>query len=401
MIRTLLFSTLYPNEVAPGHGIFVETRLRQLLAGGDVETRVVAPVPWFPWRHPIFGDYAMKASVPAREVRHGIQVDHPRYLVPPKIGMNIAPFTLARAGLSAARELIESGFDFDIIDAHYFYPDGVAATMMGRALKKPVVITARGTDVNLLPRYRGPRRMIRDAARSCMAVVAVSSALKDAIIRLGVGPERVTVLRNGVDVTLFYPEDRASARESVGASAYSLASVGNLIPTKGHHLVIRSLAQMGDVELFIAGRGACEANLRTLASKLGVYDRVHFLGVLPQSKLRTLYSAADCLVLASEREGWPNVVLEAMACGAPVVATNVGGVPEILTMRNVGLLMERLSADAIVRAVKELRANAPNRAEVCQHARTYSWDETTSGQVALFRAGLERSKGNAACVTTS
>jgi hypothetical protein len=170
MIRTLLFSTLYPSSVRPSHGIFVETRLRHLLSSGEVETRVVAPVPWFPFRDPRFGEYARHAAVPAHEVRNGIDVAHPRYLLLPKAGMNLAPASLARAGLKAARRLIAEGYDFDLIDAHYFYPDGVAATMIGKALNKPVVITARGTDINLIPKYDRPRRMILQAAEDCAAI---------------------------------------------------------------------------------------------------------------------------------------------------------------------------------------------------------------------------------------
>ncbi|MBS3935894.1 MAG: glycosyltransferase, partial [Sulfuritalea sp.] len=311
MIRTLLFSTLYPSSVRPGHGIFVETRLRHLLAGGEVETRVVAPVPWFPFRHGMFGEYARHAAVPRHEERNGIRVEHPRYLLLPKIGMNGAPASLARAGLGAARKLIAAGYDFDLIDAHYFYPDGVAATLIGKVLNKPVVITARGTDINLIPQYEKPRRMIRQAAADCAAMITVCAALKDAIVGLGGTAEKIAVLRNGVDLELFRPEDKPQARAAFGMNdKFALASVGHLIERKGHHLVIEALAQMPAAELYLAGGGEEEDRLRTLADRLGVAARVHFLGAIPQARLRTLYSAVDCLVLASSREGWANVLLE-------------------------------------------------------------------------------------------
>lgn len=383
-IRTLLFSTLFPNDVRPSHGIFVETRLKQLLASGMIQTRVLAPVPWFPFRHQAFGEYGKHASVSLREERGGVQVEHPRYLMLPKIGMNRAPYALARAGREAAKRILEGGFEFDLIDAHYFYPDGVSAAMIGRALNKPVVITARGSDINLIARYPGPRAMILEAARTCAAVITVSSALKDALVRLGAASDKITVLRNGVDLNAFYQEDRAAARASVGVSGFAIASVGSLIPTKGHHLVIRALRDIPDAELRVAGIGTAEGELKRLAREIGVSDRVRFLGVVPQARLRTLYSAADCLVLASQREGWPNVLLEAMACGAPVVASDVGGVPEIVTSRMVGVLLDRLSAEGIVRAVSDLRRRTPDRAEVRAHAEKFSWDETTSGQLAIF-----------------
>ena len=383
-MRLLTFSTLYPNGVMPQHGIFVETRLRHLVASGRVEVRVIAPVPWFPFRHAAFGEYAGHAAVPAAEVRHGLQVTHPRFVRLPKIGMSSAPFTLARTAIRAARRLIADGYDFDIIDAHYFYPDGVAATMLGKALGKPVVITARGTDINLIPQHALPRRMILNAARDSAAMVTVCSALKDELLALGVDGKKVTVLRNGVDLALFHPEDRAAARGAFGMTRFSLLSVGHLIPRKGHDLVVEALAALPDAQLLIAGSGPEEGRLRALAARLGVADRVAFLGALPQSRLRQLYSGADCLVLASSREGWANVLLEAMACGTPVVASNVWGTPEVVAAPEAGVLMTERSAAGIVDAVAALRGRLPSRASTRRYAERFSWDDTTAGLLALF-----------------
>lgn len=385
MIRTLLFSTLYPNSVRPSHGIFVETRLRHLLASGEVETRVVAPVPWFPFKHKHFGEYAKHAAVPRHEIRNGIEIDHPRYLLLPKIGMNSAPYALARAGLKAARKLIAEGYDFDLIDAHYFYPDGVAATMIGKALNKPVVITARGTDINLIPQYPKPKRMILQAAKDCAAMITVCTALKDAIVGLGGTAQKITALRNGVDLQLFQPEDKAQSRAAFGMrDEFAIASVGHLIERKGHHLVIEALAQIPDAALFIAGAGDEESRLRALAEQLGVTRRVHFLGAMPQEKLRTLYSAVDCLVLASSREGWANVLLEAMACGTPVVATNVWGTPEVVASPEAGVLMDERSAGGIVRGVAHLRLALPARSATRAYAEQFGWQPTTDGQLEIF-----------------
>ena len=118
-VRSLLFSTLYPSSNRPGHGIFVETRLRHLLLSGEVESRVVAPVPWFPSRDPRFGDWSRLAATPRWETHNGIDVWHPRYLLPPKIGMNVAPLMLALGAYPTLRKLKAEGFDFDVIDAHY------------------------------------------------------------------------------------------------------------------------------------------------------------------------------------------------------------------------------------------------------------------------------------------
>ena len=118
-------------------------------------------MPWFPSRAARFGEYAGYARIPARDVRHGIAIDYPRYPVIPKVGMSLAPVLMALAVLPRLRAIIADGYDFDAIDAHYVYPDGVAAAWLGRQLGKPVVITARGSDLNVLPQYPLPRRMIR------------------------------------------------------------------------------------------------------------------------------------------------------------------------------------------------------------------------------------------------
>jgi glycosyltransferase involved in cell wall biosynthesis len=385
-IRSLLFSTLYPNSERPGHGIFVETRLRHLVGGGEVEAEVIAPVPWFPFRSSVFGEYAREARVPRYEKRNGFDVHHPRFLRLPKVGMNRAPFALARTGLAAARQLRAGGRDFDLIDAHYFYPDGVAAALMGDALGKPVVITARGSDINLIARFNEPRRLILEAGRKAAAIIAVSSALRDAMIEIGIDGSKISVLGNGVDASLFYEEDRSAARARWAVDGFVLASVGNLVPLKGHDIVIRALPGLPDCRLLIAGQGPERERLEQIAAATGVADRVRFVGHLAQPDLRSLYSAADCLILASEREGWPNVLLEAMACGAQVVATRVGGIPEILGTSTAARLMNERTDRALVDAVVSLRRGAPSRTAAREHALRHDWKGTTEGQVQLFRA---------------
>ena len=385
-LRVLTFTSLYPNAAMPNFGIFVENRISRVAQTGEAEIRVVAPVPWFPSRRSIFGRYARWASVPRREVRHGLEVMHPRYPLLPKFGMLAHPLAMAVAAMPALRQLRRQGFDFDLIDAHYFYPDGVAALLLGRWLRRPVVITGRGTDLNLYPR-RHPviRRVISWAARHAAASIAVSAGLRDVLVELGAPPARLHVLRNGVDLELFRPMDREHVRRDLGITKVTLASVGSLIERKGHHLVIEALTLLPDCQLLIAGDGPERGRLAALAASLGVDARVTFLGERPHEHLASIYSAADILVLASSREGWPNVLLEAMACGTPVVATAVEGVTEMLTTPLAGRLLEQRSAAALAAKVKDLLADRPDRAATRSHAETFSWEAITAGQLAIFR----------------
>ena len=388
-IRIVTFSTLYPNEVQDTHGVFVENRLRHLVASNKVSARVVAPVPWFPFGGAAFGRYGQLAKTPSREIRFGIDIVHPRYPVLPKIGMNIAPLSLYAFVKPALARLINDGGDFDLLDAHYFFPDGVAAVMLGRAFGKPVTITARGTDINLIPRYPVPRRMIRWAAARADGLITVCAALKDELVRLGVPPERVRTLRNGVDLEVFRPVDPQQAKDALAIHGPVLASVGALIERKGHDLAIRALQHLPKATLLIAGQGPEKAALARLAAAVGVENRVRFLGGIPHQRLREIYSAADALVLASSREGWPNVLLESMACGTPVIASNVWGAPEIIKAPEAGVLLQERTAGALASAAQALLAALPPREATRAYAQRFSWRETTEGQIDLFSRILQ------------
>lgn len=387
-LKTLLFSTLYPSSSRPVHGIFIETRLRELLKSGQVQSRVVAPVPWFPSSHPRFGSYAAMAATPQHETRHGVQVEHPRYPLPPKIGQNIAPYVLAAGAMPTLRRLIREGFDFDLIDAHFFYPDGVAASLVARWLGKPFVCTARGSDITLYKQFGVPRRLIQRTLQASSANIGVCADLVEQMVELGAPREKCHVIRNGVDLQRFAVIDRQAARQHLGLAheGLMLLSVGNLVELKGHDLVIRMLEQLPQARLAIVGAGPERERLQALAQSLGVAERVTFAGQQPQETLKHWFSAADALILASSREGWANVLLEAMACGTPVVATRVNGTPEVVTGPVAGQLAAQRDVPHLLAALQRLQADYPARAAVRQYAEGFSWEETTQAQIRLFTA---------------
>ena len=381
-MKILTVTSLYPNEVQPNHGIFVENRLRRIV-GGAIEARVLAPVPWFPFTAGAFGRYARFARVPREETRCGIRVSHPRFPSIPKVGMSVAPLLMYAALERFVRGGSLGRYDFDLIDAHYFYPDGVAAALLGRRYGKPVVVTARGSDINLIAQYAIPRRRITWAARKAAAVIAVSEALKERMVDLGIDPDRIFVLRNGVDLDAFQLKETPNLRSEAEGTPI-LLSVGNLVAGKGHDLAIRALTLLDGAELRIVGEGPLRASLEALAQSLSVEQRVRFLGRVPHERLPEVYGAADALILASAREGWPNVLLEAMACGTPVVATKVGGIPEIVKAEAAGVLVEERSPEAIASAVQGLLATPPTRAATRAYAEQFGWQETVDAQRRLY-----------------
>ena len=388
-IRLLVFTSLYPNVAQPRHGVFVEERLRHLVDSGRVSATVVAPVPWFPFRHKRFGEYAKFARVPRHEERHGIQVLHPRYPVIPKLGMSVASTLMFRALLPFLRKLLAKKDSYDLIDAHYFYPDGVAAVKLGAALNKPVVITVRGSDVIVIAKYRLPARQIKWAAKRAPAIMTVSEALKCKVLAMGVDPQKVVTLRNGVDLDLFSPScEREAVREELSVSGKVWLTVGHLIPRKGVDIAIQALAQFPDVSLLIVGDGPEEPKLRRLTEQLGLDGRVRFLGAIPHDALGKHYNAADALIHAASHEGMPNVVLESLACGTPVVAAPFDGVTELLSAPDAGEIATHRNADAIASAWLRLDERAPTRTATRHHAEQLGWGPVVDAQANLYASVL-------------
>jgi glycosyltransferase involved in cell wall biosynthesis len=221
----------------------------------------------------------------------------------------------------------------------------------------------------------------------------VSRALKDSLIALDVPADKIQVLRNGVDLEFFKPVERERVRQRLDMRRRTLLSVGNLLAFKGHGVVIQALALLQDCDLVIIGDGPDRIAFQALARECGVGERVRFAGPITQDELREYYGAADALVLASSREGWPNVLLEALACGTPVVATSVGGMPEIVASTEAGLVVSERTAEALAGGLRQLFSSIPDRAATRRYAEQFSWAATTKGQLDLFRQILRVSGG--------
>jgi teichuronic acid biosynthesis glycosyltransferase TuaC len=369
-MKILTLTSLYPNAEQTRHGIFVENRMVNFKHKyPDVGLVVVAPVPWFPFKNSIFGKYAQYAQVPKTEQRHNIKIFHPRYLVLPKIGMSIAPILMALSLRPFFKSLIKNGHDFDVLDVHFFYPDGVAAAWLAKKLQKPLAITARGSDIHLYPKFKLPRKMICWALRHCDQEIAVCKALAEEMEKLEPNTKKVEVCRNGVDLETFKPAlDRDLLREQLNMNKFTLLSVGNLIELKGHHLIIQALLDIPESDLVIIGDGPWRERLESQISALKLPTRVRFTGLLSQTELQQYYAAADLMVLASSREGWANVLLESMACGTPVAATAIWGTPEVVASKDAGLLIQQRTPENISQVVNKLIKDYPDRNLVRRYA---------------------------------
>ena len=256
----------------------------------------------------------------------------------------------------------------------------------------PVVITARGSDVYRFPEHPVARRLIVAAARAAGANITVSAGLKAQLCRLGVPENHIHVLRNGVDLEEFRLHDRTSMRNKHGLSADGIdrwiCSVGNLIPLKSHDLVLSAIARMPGVGFAIVGDGPERLRLEQRARDLGISSRVKFFGTLPPQSVNEVMSAADMTVLASSQEGWANVLLESMASGTPVVASDIEGTREVVTAPQAGMLVDR-SVEGITSGITQLYANCPSRESTRAYAERFSWRETSRGQFVLFQSVLD------------
>ena len=378
-VRLLTLTTLFPNGRNARHGIFVANRLRRLCDTGRVAATVVAALPWFP------GAYRDRAAIAAIETINGLEVHHPRFINVPGVGMRIQPDLLARALIDPLRRMRANGNHFDVIDAHYFYPDGVAAARIADEFGLPLVISARGSDINLIGRIAFARERMLQAAERAQALIAVSGNLAKKMVELGMPEQRTHVLRNGVDTEAFKPFSSSAARTRLGlpSSGSLVLGVGNLVPEKGFSLLIEAIAGLGDVRLLLIGEGPLRGELTSLGKSLAP-SRVVLRPNMPQEELRYAYAAADVLALPSLREGWPNVVLEALACGTPIVASAVGGLPEILSDGAPGRLVVERSVHAWRHALRDvLDASIPaERAHM--FARKFDWDDVVAQQVLLY-----------------
>ena len=388
-MKILVFTSLYPNNVWPRHGVFIKERMTHFAKNGNSQIRVIAPVPYFP---PFkINQRWLYSQVARSEEIDGVKVQHPRYLMIPKVGM-VLHGLLMFLSLYLIVKRVQKDFDFDLIDSHYAYPDGFAAVLVGQLLKKPVIISARGSDVNLFRTFPVIQRLLRFSFLRAERVIAVSRALKDTILRLNIPEDKVEVIPNGVDLEKFKEIPTYEARQRLQLQGKPLLlSVGNLNPNKGFDKLIKSIRilteqdNQKDIHLVIIGEGASLKSLQGLVRSLGLDEHVSFAGGVPHQELFLWYSAADIICLASGREGWPNVLLEAMACGKPVVATSVGGIPEIVSSDQLGILVKRNEME-IAKGISTALSKNWNRQEIRKYAETHTWNRVTDSLSAIFRS---------------
>ncbi len=372
MLKVLTLASLFPDAARPTLGPFVERQTLGLAGHPDVELVVVSPrgLPPFPLSlHP---HYRALAAQPAQEAWKGVTVHRPRFIHWPGTGGRFDAGAMARAVLPLLRR-IRQGFAFDVIDAEFFFPDGPAAIRLGEALGVPVSIKARGADIHYWGTQPGTGAQVIDAGRKAAGLLAVAQSLKADMAGLGMPEERIRVHYTGVDLSRFKPGDKAALKAELGVSGPLVICVGALIPRKRQGLIVEALASLPGVTLVLIGKGEDEAALRAQAAALGLADRMRFTGAIPQDEIARWLAASDVMCLPSASEGLANAWVEALACGTPVVITDVGGARELVDRPEAGQLVAPESP-AIAEAIRALIQSPPAPDAVRAAAMRFTWE---------------------------
>ncbi|HXJ23008.1 MAG TPA: glycosyltransferase [Polyangia bacterium] len=379
-MRVLVVTKIYPNAAEPLSSPFNRQQITALSRRCSVE--VLATIPWFPGGGP-------GSSVPAREVIDGVEVVHPRTPYLPRVGHALS------AGLYAAAVLpsvLARRDRFDVLLGSWAYPDGVAAVMLGRAAGLPTVVKVHGSDLDLLAQRPSLRWQMSRLLPRADRIVAVSRSLAERAVALGVDPARIDLVMNGVDTDLFHPRDRAAAREALGHGSDRrrwIVCVARLRPDKGVLDLASAFTSLAkgrdDVALALVGEGDARGQLEQAARALGG-DRIILAGARALPEVPLWMSAADVVTLPSHHEGTPNVLLEALACGRRVVATRVGGIPDVVHAPALGALVPASDPTSLATALAEALATPYDPTAVAELGARGGWQESAAN----LAASLER-----------
>ena len=377
--KLLVFSSLFPSQIRPNAGVFIRERMFRV--GKQIPIIVVSPVPWFPFQGLIRYWYPQFRPQPiSYEEQEGVNVFFPRFFSIPGLLRSYDGFFMA---LGALPRLLQLKKQFSIIDAHFAYPDGYAATLLGKWLNIPVTITLRGTEVPLA-KIKRRKVKILTALNCATQVFSVSDSLKQFVVSLGANGDKIQVIGNGIDVIKFRPIAKSTARAelSISEGTKVLVSVGALVDRKGYHRVIEMLPalvnQYPDLIYLIVGGDSPEGNIRIKLEQqvkvLNLDKHVRFLGAYASDQLKTPLSAADLFVLATANEGWANVFLEAMACGLPVITTDVGGNKEVIVNSELGAVVPFGNPRDLLTAISNGLDKSWNNPLIIQFAQDNAWD---------------------------
>jgi len=393
--RLLVFSTLFPNKNQPNAGIFIKERMFRVAQ--HIPVVVVSPRPWFPGQSLIrLIKPHFRPDAGNFEVQEGIDVYYPKFISIPGYFKWLDGYFLAFSTFFLIRK-IKKEFQFTIIDAHFAYPDGFAATKLGKWLSVPVTITMRGTEVRHI-RTNNLKAYLKKAFSDAKKVFSVSGSLKQEALSLAIPKDKITVIGNGVDTKKFYRIDSEQIRKDLllNINDKVMVTVGGLVERKGFHRIIELIPHLlkkhPSLHYLIVGGASAEGDwtgkLKSMVKELHLEKQVTFLGIMPPEKIKNILSAADIFVLSTRNEGWANVFLEAMACGLPVITTDVGGNAEVVKHKDLGVIVPFGESNQLQEAIDYALNKNWSKDAIIQYANENSWDNRISLLLKEFKQVL-------------
>lgn len=381
-MKILALTNLFPSAWDPLRASFNRQQFDRLAEHHDLEVLVAIDF-HSRWRGQV--------GEPPR-LRHARASDF-TFWYPPRIGRSLHGLAwyaslLAQHGARLRRQ------GYDLLFASWGYPDAVGTRWLARRLGLPYVVKVHGSDLNTQAPSGLRRRQVAAALRDARAVISVSRALGDKARELGVPDERVHVIYNGVDGALFQPGDQSEARRRLGLvqPGRVVLYAGNLKPGKGCIDLVEAFASSTgmppDSRLVFVGEGPARSALAQRCDELGLGERVLLAGARPHDELPAWMQAADLLCLPSHNEGVPNVVLEAMSCGLPVVATRVGGTPEVLPGL-AGIMVPPRDIPALAQALSDSLSRDWPAPAITSHAARFTWQDNISQLDGVLRASIQ------------
>ena len=368
-MKILIITNLFPNSQESTRGIFNFQQFKALREQ-EVVIKVVAPIPWHHF-----------SKMPFRETIDGFDVYHPRYFIIPKITRALYGLFFFISIFKTVKRLCDE-FKPDAILATWAYPDAIGSFLCVKILKKPFFVKVHGSDINLYVKHPLRRAQITYALSRSSKVIAVSSALKQRLVEICVPAEKIAVIPNGVDMDLFKPLDQIECRKKLGLPLDKkiILYVGNFAQVKGVDILVDAFGELtrlrNDILLVLVGAGSLDKMLCEKVKTLGIEQNIIFAGRTPHDSIRYYMNACDVFCLPSRDEGCPNVVLEAMACGKPVVGSDVGGIPELITSTELGILTKPSDSESLSCALKEAINKQWDSVTIRNSIAKFNWEES-------------------------
>jgi len=363
--KILVFTNVFPRDFEPHKGPNILEQLKRLKE--DFDIRIISA-------HP-----KSNARIPAKTISHGFEIFQPGYFTLPKIGVLTAGYDYYLTTRPLVRKL-RKHFPFDVIISYWTYPDGFAAGIFAKDYDVPLIIRPRGSDINVYLQNPFLKGLIKKALLQADRIIPVTKDLKEKIHALGIPEDKLSVLANGIDTDNFYPRDKQECRQKLNIPLDQMVVlfVGNLIEIKGIEYLLAAINKLdtpdnNKLSFYILGSGKLVGIIKQTSLELKNI-RLQLMGEVGREDLPIWMNAADLFCLSSLNEGCPNVLLESLACGVAVVATNVGGIPEIINNERLGILVPAQNADRLAQAIVKGLNQSWNKDDLLARVAGQTWD---------------------------